>query len=197
MSKEDVLSLVDYAFDEIDPKSCSHAQLDIARRAIKEAIHAITTTTDNGDKQVQTSLFGEKEAKALLGKKPLVYEFEFFWKHYPKKVGKQKAINFWRIEAKKPQTSLMIWNALYIYAKEIRDSRRKGFNRVWRDGDRFLRNYLDWIGYQDQLIPDIDQVIEKTQRVLKQIDEEEHICQHLPVAARQTVDLQSEYKGDW
>jgi len=134
----------------------------------------------------QTTLFETEEVQTGSSPKPNVYGFDFYWRHYPKKAGKKKTEEMWAREVKdEPSAVIRIWNCLYFYLKEVRDERRKGFDRAFQHGDRFFRNREDWIGYTDTLITGMAEAITRVVGVLEQLKNEANINQQ--VAQQQAV----------
>lgn len=66
-------------------------------------------------------------------------DFESIWQRYPRKVGKQDAIRFFKKSVSTPSDWLEINKALDNYCKSDRVA--KGFIQ---DGSRWFRNWRDW-----------------------------------------------------
>lgn len=106
--------------------------------------------------------------------------FEFFWKRYPTKRGKTAAKKIWDREVKgNDQKMLFVWNALYLYLKEVRDARRRGFMQQFCHGDRFMRNMDDFVDYDDECIHDLDLLVNKVEWVRNQLKNEEKVSQQV------------------
>lgn len=67
-------------------------------------------------------------------------EFEKIWSQYPSPVGKKDAFRFYKITVATDQDRVDIWTALNNYKSSERVS-----NGYKQDGDRWFRNWKDWI----------------------------------------------------
>lgn len=204
LDKEQALKIIDHLFekeivkdvDALFEKQLMSEHLSSLKIQIKEIVNAINVNPILQDGQnIQSALFAEQDALSIQNIESDPYSFDKFWSLYPKKAGKAKAIIFWTKELKGNRTEIVrVWNAFYFYVIHIRDTRRKEFNQQFKDGDRFLKNYNDWIGYLDKLLPNIHEVTTKVEGCLKQVDNEELV--NIEVHKLKTpIDLSSKYKA--
>lgn len=201
---KDCFGVIDALFKTLiwtiqNEKPVTVQDIEDTRDAVKEAIHGIILETHSkGIEGLQSSLFQEQDKIILGSDKTDPFSFDMLWGVYPKKAGKKKAQVFWQREiGTKHETVIRVWNALYRYLLDIRKTRREGFFRQYKDGERFIKNYTDYIGYQDNLSPDIQNLIDKCKALVKQIDDEEEINLQAANIQGRSVDLQQQYQGGW
>ena len=196
--------VVDALFDTLlctikNKKLLTMQDIENTRGAVKEAIHGIILETHSkGIEGLQGSLFQEQDNVFLEENKENPFSFDMLWSVYPKKSGKKKAKIFWQTEiGKKNEVVIRVWNALYYYLIDIRKTRREGFFRQYKDGEQFVKNYTDYIGYQDNLLLDIQKLIEKCKALVKQISDEDEINLQAANIQGRSVNLQKHYKREW
>lgn len=101
--------------------------------------------------------------------------FETFWKRIPEKAGKTNARKLWGKLKNDREQIIRVWNSLFIYLKDIQRHRRRGFYKQFKNGDTFLRSYIDWLDYDHELIQDLNEIINKVDSVLGELKEEDKI----------------------